>query len=68
MLDMIFTPKHCTLKQAIIYKHRENAKVDRIQTFLLEESKDYTHFKNEQRTQLITVSRTGILKARRTYN
>lgn len=56
------------LKQAIIYKHRENAKVDRIQTFLLEESKDYTHFKNEQRTQLITVSRTGILKARRTYN
>lgn len=47
---MLFIPTHCTLKQAIIYKHRENG--EEILNFLLEESKEYIPISNEQRTQL----------------
>lgn len=57
---MPFIPKHCTLKQVIIYKYRDNAKVDGIWNFLLKESEDYTYFKNEQRTQLIVICKMGL--------
>lgn len=57
---MRFIPKHCTLKQAIIYKYRENAKEGGIWNFLLEESEDYTYFKNEQKTQFIIICKMGL--------
>lgn len=57
---MPFIPKHYTLKQAIIYKYRENSKEGGIWNFLLEESEDYTYFKNEQKNQLIIICKIGL--------